>query len=215
MKLTLIGSTKFVDIFHASNKALTLMGNTVYSLALFDPTLAAKTDSADKIMLDLVHFHKIINSELIVLIGGKLDGTTTPYLGFSTAREIMWSVVAGLPVYDSRLSDWTEPQNWPIHIHNMLRIIAEQRHLLGSGLLTECSNAIDRHNRTPNQSGDFRFQSNQPEVSSSRIGVGAIPPETFRFNVKANVNNEGSSWPMAEESDYTGQIPIPTPAPTS
>jgi hypothetical protein len=100
MKLTLCGSTRFKADFDSWNHQLALSGHTVYSLSLFareasdegkegNPTITED----EKIILDLVHLDKILNSDAIVVID--VDG----YVGFSTKREIRWARMQNKLVY--------------------------------------------------------------------------------------------------------------------
>jgi hypothetical protein len=92
MRITLCGSTRFEPQFHEWNHKLALAGHTVYSLSLFGRE--AKDEGKDgnktvteeeKIVLDLVHLDKIMNSDAVVVID--VNG----YIGFSTAREVRWA----------------------------------------------------------------------------------------------------------------------------
>lgn len=104
MRITLCGSTRFKAQFEEWNHKLALAGHTVYSLSLFareekdvgkegNPTIT----EAEKIILDLVHLDKILNSDAIVVID--VDG----YVGFSTNREILWARIQGKYIF------WMEP----------------------------------------------------------------------------------------------------------
>src|SRR5882672_10404409 len=70
MRITLCGSTRFVPLFHEWNHKLAVAGHTVYSLSLFgrEAKDAGKDDKKivteeEKIVLDLVHLDKILNSD--------------------------------------------------------------------------------------------------------------------------------------------------------
>lgn len=100
MRITLCGSTRFEALFHAWNHKLACSGHTVYSLSLFgreekdvgkdgNKTITEE----EKIVLDLIHLDKILNSDAIVVINQ--DG----YVGFSTSREIKWARIQGKKVY--------------------------------------------------------------------------------------------------------------------
>lgn len=98
MRITLCGSTRFEPLFHEWNHKLACAGHTVYSLSLFGREVsdAGKNDKkiiteAEKVILDLVHLDKILNSDAIVVING--------YVGFSTSREIRWARMQGKKVY--------------------------------------------------------------------------------------------------------------------
>lgn len=88
MKICLCGSTRFMDQFHEANVSLTLAGHVVYSVATstkrdFQPT------EEQKLVLDMVHLRKIEESEAIMVVGYREDGST--YLGESTTREIAFA----------------------------------------------------------------------------------------------------------------------------
>ncbi|AFU88018.1 hypothetical protein CcrColossus_gp148 [Caulobacter phage CcrColossus] len=105
MKITLCGSTKYRDAFNHANRVLSKAGHIVYSVASFGHHEDDMTDE-DKIILDLVHFRKIVESDAILVVGG--DGLTmheseisafAHYIGFSTRREIAWAKMWGKPIY--------------------------------------------------------------------------------------------------------------------
>jgi len=92
MRITLCGSTKFIDVFHDMNVKLTLRGHIVYSVATsvkgdFKPT------SVQKEQLDLIHFKKIDNSDAIYVLD------VAGYVGESTRKEIMWAKLGGKKVF--------------------------------------------------------------------------------------------------------------------
>ena len=97
MKITLCGSTRFMDQFNVWNRYLTKLGHIVYSVSM--PTTSAEMRQPPeeiKITLDLVHLAKIEESDAIVVItskrlpGEELDPFNT-YIGESTAKEIQWA----------------------------------------------------------------------------------------------------------------------------
>ncbi len=92
MRITLCGSTRFEPQFHEWNHKLALAGHTVYSLSLFGREANDQgkdgnkiVTEEEKIVLDLVHLDKIMNSDAIVVID------VDEYVGFSTAREVRWA----------------------------------------------------------------------------------------------------------------------------
>jgi hypothetical protein len=100
MRITLCGSTRFEPLFHKWSSDLALAGHTVYSLSMFGREASDSgkdgkpvVSERDKIILDLVHLDKILNSDAIVVINQ--DG----YVGFSTSREIIWARMQGKTVY--------------------------------------------------------------------------------------------------------------------
>lgn len=100
MRITLCGSTRFEPIFHEWNHKLAIAGHTVYSLSLFGREAkdtgkdGNKTVTEDeKIVLDLVHLDKIMNSDAVVVID------VDEYIGFSTAREVQWARMQSKKVF--------------------------------------------------------------------------------------------------------------------
>jgi hypothetical protein len=94
MKLCLIGSSRFMDLYRETNRKLTLAGHVVYTIATISSSAVDEQIKAEaqgitedeKETLDLVHLRKIQESDGVVLITDK-----TLYVGFSTRREIKWS----------------------------------------------------------------------------------------------------------------------------
>lgn len=84
--VTLCGSTKFRDQFHAANAELTGRGVIVLSVGFFMHSEATPVSAEKKIELDSLHFRKIDASDAIHVlnVGG--------YVGASTAREIAYAV---------------------------------------------------------------------------------------------------------------------------
>jgi hypothetical protein len=87
MKITLCGSQRFAGLFDEYNAKLTLLGHCVYALAI--PQEHFTDDQQDKVILDLAHLLKILNSDTIVVLNK--DG----YIGSSTTREIWWARMLG------------------------------------------------------------------------------------------------------------------------
>jgi hypothetical protein len=92
--VTLCGSTRFKDAFHAENKRLTLSGIIVISLGVYGhtdmPDYDWNTDVINlKPMLDRLHFHKIDLANRIHVID------VNEYIGESTAREIEYARARG------------------------------------------------------------------------------------------------------------------------
>ena len=92
--ITLCGSSRFKDEFHAENQRLTMEGNVVISLGLFGhadmPDYDWTTDATDlKRTLDCLHFQKIDMADEVHVVapGG--------YVGESTAREIAYAQSLG------------------------------------------------------------------------------------------------------------------------
>jgi hypothetical protein len=100
MKLCLIGSTRFMELYVATNRALTLRGHVVYTVATIStasamkPTEESPITPEEKEILDLVHLKKIQESEAVVLITDE-----TNYFGDSTRREMLWAQMNAKPIY--------------------------------------------------------------------------------------------------------------------
>jgi|SRR6185369_2390554 len=114
MKITLCGSARFEDLFHAWDKKLTLLGHVVYGLAVYPSFMGNQKEwytAEEKTKLDLAHLAKIENSDCILVLNPE------GYIGESTAREILWAQLQGKMVYylevtkagqedSSELTDW-------------------------------------------------------------------------------------------------------------
>lgn len=97
MKICLIGSSRFKDLYDATNKKLTLDGHIVYSIATVSTADGSELPEAQKMVLDLVHLRKMQESDACVLVTDE-----TGYFGFSTKREMIWAQMIGLPIMDCR-----------------------------------------------------------------------------------------------------------------
>lgn len=84
MKITLCGSTRYMDEWHEWNGKLSMAGHIVYSLALFQRDFHDQTEGP-KVMLDLVHLAKIEESDAIFVLN------VDDYIGESTKRELAWA----------------------------------------------------------------------------------------------------------------------------
>ncbi len=93
----LCGSTRFIEGFHHVNRELTKRGYSVISISFAAEKDAAGNEKEQHVkeLLDLVHFNKILRSDAVVIVG---DG----YIGFSTAREILWAQMQGKPIFWAR-----------------------------------------------------------------------------------------------------------------
>lgn len=113
MKITLCGSTRFIDSFNEWNRRLTMAGHLVYSVCAVTSQAAAPMDPEVKLVLDAVHIAKIEESDCIFVITCDhrvvdKEGTLAPYVGESTAREIYYAQLRGkLIVSDGGLKETT------------------------------------------------------------------------------------------------------------
>ena len=101
MKFVLCGSARFETLFRLWDEQLTLIGHTVYNLAVYPRDKGGRKDWYDddtKVKLDLIHLNKILQSDAILVLN---DGG---YIGDSTKREVLWARMQGRTVY------WLEPR---------------------------------------------------------------------------------------------------------
>ena len=95
MKLCLIGSTRFKELYLKANRSLSALGHVVYSVAFItseaEPTQVSK---GEKEILDLVHLRKIQESEAVVLVTDD-----SGYFGDSTRRELYWARMNRKAIY--------------------------------------------------------------------------------------------------------------------
>lgn len=100
MIITLCGSTKFKEQYQYWNKALSLRGALVFSVASLGHQPGEELTQQEKATLDVVHLNKICASDCIFVVTGPRPGKdATPYIGESTQREIMYAQSIGKPVY--------------------------------------------------------------------------------------------------------------------
>src|SRR5688500_16229706 len=100
MKITLCGSTRFMEAFGDWNVILTKAGHIVYTVttsfkgeALLHHNPAMGDEDETKRRFDLIHLQKITESDAIVVLN--VDG----YYGESTRREIEWARMLRKQVY--------------------------------------------------------------------------------------------------------------------
>lgn len=101
--VTLCGSTRFERLFHAWNKALTIAGNTVFSLTTFPSVEGGDRDwytEEVKNNLDVAHLRKIALSDAVVVLNRH------GYIGESTMNEIRFAREQGKTLY--ALESWGE-----------------------------------------------------------------------------------------------------------
>lgn len=126
MKITLCGSTRFMDQYDEWNRWLALRGHVVYSVAGSAKHGWEITDD-EKETLDLVHVLKIYNSDAILVINclrmpedfkhssGMTEERwgllTESYIGSSTKREIKW---AKMTCKKSMYTTNCEPQDFKV-----------------------------------------------------------------------------------------------------
>lgn len=98
MRITLVGSTRFAALFTTYMEELTLRGHTVYGLGF---NSSHKEDGEgkgpteeQKVILDLVHLKKIMDSDAVVLVTDE-----TLYFGQSTQRELAWAMLLDKPTH--------------------------------------------------------------------------------------------------------------------
>lgn len=103
--VVLCGSARFETQFKEASKQLGLMGIVVIGLSSYpseneDNKKWYRPD--EKEMLDLVHLEKIRLADAVLVIDGvptfDSDSSHDPYIGFSTAREILWARMQNRPM---------------------------------------------------------------------------------------------------------------------
>lgn len=96
MRVTLVGSTRFAAKFLTVAEALSLEGHTVYGLGFTSGHKEEGRGPTDdqKVVLDLVHLKKIIDSDAVVLVTDD-----TYYFGESTRRELAWAMLVDKPCF--------------------------------------------------------------------------------------------------------------------
>jgi hypothetical protein len=92
-RITLCGSTRFMEHYNFWETHLTLAGNVVYSVAIDAHNTDEKPTGDEKAILDVVHLKKISNSDAIFVLN--VDG----YIGESTGREIDFALKNGKGVF--------------------------------------------------------------------------------------------------------------------
>lgn len=138
MIITLCGSARFEQNFIDANRELTLRGAIVFSMSVL-PSQAGGKDwytKSQKVMLDLAHLAKIQKSDAILVVGNG-------YIGFSTAREILWADMLGKLVILEAGADTTissaAPSRWDrlygdlLRGYTMLSIIEKAKLVLEKG----------------------------------------------------------------------------------
>ncbi len=87
----LCGSTKYMDAFNEANVELTKRGFSVITISMALPKKSGQLKPEDeglKNYLDLVHLNKVLRSDAVFVVG-------PGYIGYSTAREILWTDMQG------------------------------------------------------------------------------------------------------------------------
>lgn len=90
--ICLCGSTRFLDDFNRANVELTKRGLSVITISMALVGEEQQKQAPLKELLDLVHFNKILRADAVLVVG---DG----YIGYSTAREVLWSLMQGKAVH--------------------------------------------------------------------------------------------------------------------
>lgn len=102
--------------FHEANVELTRRGFSVITISMALPRETRAEISANKPLkevLDLVHFNKILRSDAVFVVMDESE-----YIGFSTAREIIWANMQGKPVF--WMARWLkEADQWDRHAEDL------------------------------------------------------------------------------------------------
>lgn len=103
--ITLCGSANFEAEFKTCMKLLTMNGAVVIGLGSYPSENDGNKDwygETKKHLFDLVHLEKVSQADGILVIDCHVgdepfDGDTSGYIGFSTAREILWASLQSKP----------------------------------------------------------------------------------------------------------------------
>lgn len=110
--ITLCGSTRFLPQFQEANVELTRRGFSVMTISMALPRetqVEIKGNQPLKELLDLVHFNKILRADAIFVVHDE-----SQYIGFSTAREILWADMQGKSLF--WMGDHLRDANpWDLH----------------------------------------------------------------------------------------------------
>src|SRR3979409_785318 len=96
------GRSRFLTNFEEANIELTKRGFSIITISMTLPKneQGRQEDQALKELLDLVHLNKILRADAVFVVG---DG----YIGFSTAREILWADMQGkVVITQAHTVDW-------------------------------------------------------------------------------------------------------------
>lgn len=96
MIITLCGSLRFEEFFHAWNKALTYAGHQVFTVTAYPSQNGDNKNwytEEEKNLLDLAHIGKINKSDAILVLN------VCAYIGESTLKEIALAKVLGKTIY--------------------------------------------------------------------------------------------------------------------
>lgn len=103
LSVCLCGSTKFIDKFNEANIELTRRGFSVVTISMALPKREDGTEENEalKVLLDLVHLNKILMCDAVFIV--------SDYMGFSTAREVVWASMHNKPIH-MRIPSYTWDQ---------------------------------------------------------------------------------------------------------
>jgi hypothetical protein len=101
--VTLCGSVRFEQDFIDAQRELSRRGILCFSLAVL-PQHRTEEETwhdggLDKILADLLYFHRILHSDAILVLGNG-------YIGPSTSREILWANIQGKRVISQVGREW-------------------------------------------------------------------------------------------------------------
>jgi hypothetical protein len=105
--------------FQEANIELTKRGYSIITISMALPREHGTGEQQNpglKKYLDLVHLNKILRSDAIFVVGEYPDKkSTVPYIGESTAREILWASMHGKPL----LTYMSTPFSWDAEVYDM------------------------------------------------------------------------------------------------
>lgn len=109
MKITLCGSSRFVDSWYEWNEKLSQAGHIVYGLAFQRNDVEREGRTELKRNLDLIHLAKIEESDAVFVLDVDITSPEMPnegedwvvpiYIGESTSREILWAKLRRKQIY--------------------------------------------------------------------------------------------------------------------
>ncbi|WP_289298250.1 hypothetical protein [uncultured Reyranella sp.] len=120
--VVLIGSTRFLRLFHEWNAQLSTHGFVVLSLGVNRAKdFTVHLSDREKAILEAVHFQKIAMADAVLAITGEgarvVGDPVTDYIGESTAREIAFAEQQDKPVFYANgltvAKQYTQPRTEP------------------------------------------------------------------------------------------------------
>ena len=101
MIITLCGSSKFKAAWYHYAAAIEHAGHSVFAMHTFHHADGIDYHEHEKVLLDLGHLHKIVESDAIFVVDHPDPDNPQEglYIGASTRREIEWALLNGKQVF--------------------------------------------------------------------------------------------------------------------